>query len=183
MRPRRTRSDQAQLEEIHEIIQREHNLEGNDSVYLERMALRFEKWRRIHKFVHAHPFDVSRHRLRAEQWRAVLAHIRDLEEIELIDWVLLQADVADNLHKGIQDMRPRKNGPCHHVMLEYVANRKRHARAVLQFAEDGTENGLYTVNSSWHARTQSILGRQPGYDDRTSGGHEGIPWDVPDSLK
>lgn len=181
MRLNRSRTDQAQLNEIHDIINREHQLEGNDSAYLERVALRFEKWRRIHKFVHAHPFDVSRTALRSDQWREALTHVRDLDEIELIDWVLLQAEVADNLQKGIQDMRPRKNGPCHHVLMEYVANRKRHARAVLKFAEDGAENGLFTLNSNLHARTQSILGTEPRHNERTSGGHEGIPWDVPEN--
>jgi len=183
MKPRRSRSDLNQIDEIHELISREQQLEGDDSAYLERMTLQFEKWRSIHKFVHGHGFDVSRHRLRSDQWRAAAAHIRDLGEMELLDWVLLQAEVADNLHNGIQDMRPRKNGPCHHVMLEYVANRKRHARAVLQFAEEGSQSGLYTVNSSWHARTRRILGTQPSHDERTSGGHEGIPWDVPENLE
>lgn len=183
MRPRRSSSDHIALDEIHRIIAREQDLEGDESAYLERMRLQFEKWRYIHNFVHGHPFDVSRHRLRAGQWRAVMGHIRDVDEIELIDWVLLQAEVADNLHNGIQDMRPRKGGPCHHVMLEYVANRKRHAKAVLTFAKAGAEDGLYTVNSSWHARTSRILGRQPSHDDRISGGHEGVPWDVPENVK
>lgn len=176
--PRYSQSDLAQLDEIHSLLRTEEALGVREDAYLERMQLQFEKWRRIHLFVHKHPFDVSRIALRAEQWRAALEHVRDIDEMELIDWVLLQAEVADNLHKGIREMRPRKNGPCHEVMLEYLANRKRHARAVLQFAEDGTEKGLFTLNSNLHARTRPARGPGSAHDERTSGGHESIPWDV-----
>ena len=40
-------------------------------------------------------------------------------------------------------MRPRKNGPCHGLLLEYAANRKRKALAVLHFAKAGADMGHY----------------------------------------
>ena len=56
-------------------------------------------------------------------------------------------------------MRPRKNGPCQPLILEYVGNRKRKALAVLHFAKDAEQFGCYRVNSSWHSRTAEILKR------------------------
>jgi hypothetical protein len=62
-------------------------------------------------------------------------------------------------------------------VLEYVANRKRKALAVLRFAragEDGEDGGVYKVNSAFHARTRDILGGDPAVED--GDGHEGVPW-------
>ncbi len=102
--------------------------------------------------------------------------MRALGEIELLDWALLQAEIAENLARGIRDMRPRKNGPCHCLLLEYVANRKRKALAVLRFAKASEEEGVYRVNSDFHARTREILGGVPEEPDPDSGGHEAVPW-------
>ena len=84
--------------------------------------------------------------------------MRALCETELIDWAIPQAEIADNLARGIRDMRPRKNGPCHCLLREYVANRKRKALAVLRFAKASEEEGVYRVNSGSHARTREFLG-------------------------
>jgi hypothetical protein len=145
-----------------------------------RAEFEFHKWQLIHKIIHDHPFRVKSSQPRADQWRDVLAIIRDIDEMELIDWVLLQIEVAENLAKGVQDMRPRKNGPCHPLLLEYTGNRKRHALAVLHFARDGEKEGLYTVNSSWHSKTEKLLPKSAGRAERECGGHEGVPWNVPE---
>jgi len=145
-----------------------------ESVYLASQELEFEKWRLIHKQVHQHPFAVSERLARSAQWREAANRIRDLGEMELLDWTLQQAEIAGNLERGIQDLRPRRNGPCHALVLEYVANRKRKALAVLRFAKAGEDGGVYKVNSAFHARTRDILGGDPAAQD--SGGHEGVPW-------
>ncbi len=152
-------------------------LGGSESAYLASQELEFEKWRLIHKQVHRHPFTDSDRLARSAQWREAANRIRDLGEMELLDWALQQAEIAGNLERGIQDLRPRRNGPCHALVLEYVANRKRKALAVLRFAragEDGEDGGVYKVNSAFHARTRDILGGDPAAQD--SGGHEGVPW-------
>ncbi len=41
-------------------------------------GLEFEKWRLIHKFVHAHPFAIPARLARSEQWREAANKIRDL---------------------------------------------------------------------------------------------------------
>ncbi len=173
-------------DEIRSILDRLAALEGaqggNENAYLARQGLEFEKWRLIHKQVHQHPFTLAARLTRAAQWREAANRIRDLGEIELLDWTLQQAEIADNLARGIQDLRPRKNGPCHTLVLEYVANRKRKALAVLHFAKAGEDDGLYRVDSTSHARTQDILGGDAAEDDGGGGGgggHEGVPWTEP----
>ncbi len=168
-------------DEIRSILDRLTALEGaqggDEDAYLARQELEFEKWRLIHKQVHQHPFTLPARLTRAAQWREAANRIRDLGEIELLDWTLQQAEIADNLARGIQDLRPRKNGPCHALVLEYVANRKRKALAVLRFAKAGEDDGLYQVNSAFHARTRDILGGDAAEND--GGGHEGVPWTEP----
>ncbi len=170
------------LREIEDLLQQETRSAPGLSA-LERSRRQFEKWRLIHNYVHHTAFIDRPHTKRSRQWQDVIGYVHDIGELELIDWVRLQVEVASNLENGIQDMRPRKNGPCHGVMLEYVANRKRKARAVLRFAEDGEREGLFTVNSRWHNRTREILGDTAPARDRICGGHEGVPWAVPPARK
>ena len=95
----------------------------------------FRKWRILHKYVRHRPFHPDPAAARAEQWRAVGGWLdENLGDPEVAAWVGEQADIADNLARGIRDMRPRKDGPCHCLLLEYVGNRKRKANAVYRFA-------------------------------------------------
>ncbi|MCC2113228.1 MAG: hypothetical protein KDJ16_14430 [Hyphomicrobiales bacterium] len=147
------------LLEIHGVVAKLQDGPGESFADLGRREIEFQKWQLIHKWIHGRPFRTREHLPRSRQWREALDHVRDLRDQELIDWVLLQAEVAGNLERGIQDLRPRKNGPCHPLILEYVANRKRKALAVLHFARAAEEEGCYQVNSDFHARTATILNR------------------------
>lgn len=101
----------------------------------ERTGLQHRKWRLLHKIVHGNPFQVSDRLPRHEQWMRVRDHVwRTIGEWEMIDWLNLQIEVARNIAAGIQDLRPRKDGSCHEVLLEYVANRKRKALAIHHWA-------------------------------------------------
>ena len=124
---------------------------------IERHALHLAKWRAIHNFMHKTPYRDKPGIKRSQQWTAVVDRVRDIGETELLDWVLLQVDVARNLEKGIQDMRPRKNGPTFLVMLEYVANRKRKALAILKWVKAAEREGYYCVDGEFHAETRRIL--------------------------
>jgi len=146
--------------------------------YREAQTREFNKWRLIHKYVHSTPFATRKTIKRSEQWKAVAVLVRDLGEIEVLDWVLLQSQVAHNLERGIQDMRPRKNGPCHPLLLEYVADRKRKAHAILHFAIAGESNGTFTVNSGFHKKTEEILARSSKEYSAHEEGHETLPWIV-----
>mgnify|MGYP001212166861 CR=1 FL=1 len=124
---------------------------------IERHALHLAKWRAIHNFMHKTPYRDKPGIKRSQQWSAVIDRVRDVGERELLDWVLLQVDVARNLEKGVQDMRPRKNGPTFLVMLEYVANRKRKALAILKWVKAAERDGYYCVDGEFHAETRRIL--------------------------
>jgi hypothetical protein len=117
-------------------------------------------------------------RRRSDVWREALERFCGLRDPELIDWLALQIEVAANLESGVQDMRPRDPGPTWIVTLEYVANRKRKALAVLHWAEAAEKEGCYTVDSDWHARSAAILGRPLTAAERGDGGHENLPFIV-----
>ncbi len=57
----------------------------------------------------------------------------------------------------------------HTLVLEYVANPKRKALSVLRFTKTGEDDGLYQVNSAFHAATRDILGERAAEDDGGSG--------------
>lgn len=89
----------------------------------------------VHRFIHAQPYHDDPAIARAAQWHEVLARFKDLGDEELNDWLRLQIEVAANIEAGIPDHRPRKDGPTFLIMLEFVANRKRKALAVLHWFE------------------------------------------------
>ncbi len=170
-------SKQAELTaSIRAIVDHQSSSDADALSYREAQTLEFEKWRLIHKFVHGTPFRTRENQKRSEQWRDVVGHIRAVGEPEVLDWVLLQAEVASNLERGIQDMRPRKGGPCHPLLLEYVSDRKRKANAILHFAIAGESKGTFIVNSNFHAETEAILKRSSKSYEAHDEGHEVLPW-------
>ncbi len=127
--------------EIEAILVEEKAL-GADASYSVMVELQHRKWRLVHKHFHGNPFRVSETLPRAQQWRRVLDHVRaEVAEVELIDWLLQQVHIADNIAAGIQDLRPRKNGPIYDVFMEWVANKKRKATAVHQWLEAAKSGG------------------------------------------
>ncbi|TCS61233.1 hypothetical protein [Varunaivibrio sulfuroxidans] len=105
-------------------------------------AFRHKKWREIHKYLHNHPFHVNSALERSQQWRRVFDFMRTIvEEDEITDWLLVQIDVANNLERGIRDLRPRKNGPCYDVFMEFIRDRKRKAKVVHRWLQDAQTQG------------------------------------------
>lgn len=143
---RPTRSELVALtEEVRRIVANERRViaetSGADSA---RYQAQLETWRAIQRYMHKTPFRDRAGLKRSDQWRSVLERVRDLDQLELIDWVVLQVEVAGNREKGIPDMRPRKNGHAFLVMLEYVSNRKRKALALLKWALEAEREGFIT---------------------------------------
>ena len=149
---------------------------GADDLDLRRAT--FEKWRLLHEWTRRHPYRDRPLARRSDVWREAIERFRPLRDSEFIDWLALQIEVAANLEKGVQDMRPRDPGPTWIVALEHVANRKRKALAILHWAEAASRDGCYTVDSEWHARSAAILGGEPTVAERGDGGHEGVPFIV-----
>ncbi|NQU57232.1 MAG: hypothetical protein HQ513_08350 [Rhodospirillales bacterium] len=118
-----------------EIKRLERNFEGRCDESDEWLSLQHQKWCVIEDQLVGKPFQVSQTLARSEQWRRVRDFLKkNLDEPEMIDWVILQIDVASNLDAGIHEMRPRKKGPCYEVLMEWVVNRKHKAMVVLQWA-------------------------------------------------
>ena len=158
-RPFSRREHAVFFDELQQARDRETML--GESAVADDLALRraaFQKWRLLHEWTRRHPFRDRPVARRSHAWREALDRFRPLRDPELIDWLALQIEVAANLEKGVQDMRPRDPGPTWIVALEYVANRKRKALAVLHWAEAASRDGCYTVDSAWHARSAAILG-------------------------
>lgn len=143
---------------IHELIQQEREMEADeDHDEVATANVSYNKWSQIHKYVRFSPFRDRQTATRSEQWRDTLNKLRDLRDKDLIDWLSVNIEVAANIENGIREMRPRKNGPTFLVLLEYVANRKRKALAILHFATEGEKHGVCVINSKWHEQTSRIL--------------------------
>jgi hypothetical protein len=127
---------------------------GTDTTPHER---KLAVWQAIHRYVYATPYRDRQRLKRSEQWREVLPRVRDLGEPELVDWVVLQAEVASNRERGIPDMRPRKAGPSFIVLLEHVVGRMRKARAILEWMRAADAEGCWIVDAAFHAETKRIL--------------------------
>ncbi|MCW8969671.1 MAG: hypothetical protein OQK23_00300, partial [Rhodospirillales bacterium] len=96
-----------------------------------RTELQALKWNLIQRFIKENPFRVSAQVSRAEQWYRVLRYVREnIAEESLEDWIREQAAIAENIAAGIRDLRPRKSGPCHSILLVHVRDRARKAEAI-----------------------------------------------------
>ena len=133
----------------------------------EKCELDLRKWRLIQKHFHGHPFPTPSRIKRSEQWRDAVQYVRDVGEPEVLDWVLLQAEVAHNIERGVREMRPRKNGPCHELLMEYLNNRKRKAMAVYKWATTKGDKNTATNDTL----TPGILDR---HSTRGTGGTENL---------
>jgi len=106
------------------------------------IELRHRKWRALQKHLVHYPFTIDPTLPRADQWRAVLAHCNSLFfEQDITDWLSAQIHIAENLAAGIRDMRPRKNGPCYTVFMEFVRDRKRKYHVTLRWLKDAQAQG------------------------------------------
>ena len=147
---------------------------------IEASRASFEKWRLLHRWTRYRPYRDRTRAKRSELWRKALGRFHPLQDRELIDWLALQIEVAANIENGVPDMRPRDPSPTWLVTLEYVANRKRKALAVLHWAEAAQHDEGRAVDSEPRARAGALLGDDPARFGRGAGGHEGAPWPLDD---
>lgn len=107
---------------------------GAPSSERQRSELELERWQALHRLAHRSAWRDDPALPRSRQWASARARFAGLEDRELDGWIALQEEVAANRERGISDLRPRRDGPTFLVLLEYVANRKRKAKAVLDWA-------------------------------------------------
>lgn len=127
------------LRKVHEAIEAEQNNRLDDDFTV--AGLVFDKWRVLHKYIHARPFRLPEGLKRSQEWQQVAQTYGPLKEPELSQWIELQIEVARNIEEGRSDQRIRRDGPCYLIVLEYVGNKKRTALAVLHWTrEQASEN-------------------------------------------
>jgi hypothetical protein len=138
-----TRAEAAtQLAELHEAVRREEEFQDDPrAAEIETRQASFEKWRLIDRWTRDRPYRDRARARRSDLWREALERFRPLRDCELIDWLALQVEVAANIEKGAADTRPRDPSPTWLATLDYVANRKRKALAVLHWARAAEEDG------------------------------------------
>ncbi len=147
---------------------------------IETSRASFEKWRLLQLWTRHHLYRDRTRAKRSDVWREALARFRPLRDCELIDWLVLQIEVAANIENGVQDMRPRDPAPTWLVTLEYVSNRKRKALAVLHWAEVARKDEGYIAVSAPRPRAASLDDADATRFGRGAGGHEGVPWALDD---
>ncbi len=120
---------------------------GPEVSFPEKTALQYRKWSLIHEILQKRPFHVSEQLSRHGQWTRVRDYIiQEIAEPEIVDWLTQQIDIARHIAQGVSDLRPRKNGPCHAVLTEWIAARAHKALAVHRWAlaADAADVPLYT---------------------------------------
>lgn len=149
--------DRQLQQEIWQISQAESQIHFAEDQDLAKREIQHRKWQLIQKYIHDRPYRDKLSAIRSQQWRDVLNRFRALRDRELLDWIALQVEVAENLEAGIHEMRPRKFGPTYFVLMEYVTNNKGKAKALLQWAQSAETDGVFKVASGWHSKTDEIL--------------------------
>lgn len=130
-------------------VRRHEDAVAGRTPYNERLRLEAEKWRLIHDCVRDAPFSTDERLTPSAQWRQAVDYARALHEIELLDWVLQQVEIAAHHEAGIRDLRPRGSGPCHPLLLRHVANRARKADLVLTWALE-SDDALHPTDVDTH---------------------------------
>ncbi len=120
---------------------------GDDMVQAE---VTHRKWQAVHRYVRAVPYRDEADEPRPRQWQRAVAMATDIGDLDLLAWVVQQADLAyAEAARGRQagDQRPEA-GPTYLALLKAVADRKRKARAELTWAKTATANGWITCQTS-----------------------------------
>jgi hypothetical protein len=107
------------------------------------------KWQAIHRYIRAAPYRDDPDAPRSRQWQGALALARALGDLDLIEWVVDQIDLALAAgRRGARNEAEEDAAPTYLVLLKSVANRRRKARAALKWLETAREKGWSTCDSS-----------------------------------
>lgn len=139
MLSRATSTPNATRARLEEVIRALAGPPGKALTWAEQCRLELERCELVEQLVAHHAFATPDYLARSEQWRRAAAVLRRAAPCPLLlDWLLLQVEVAQNLERGMSDMRPRRTGPCHALALAHARDRRRKAEAVLEWARSAT---------------------------------------------
>lgn len=118
-----------------------------DEAVQTQSALR--KWQAVHRYIRAAPYRDDADAPRSRHWQGAMEIARALGDLDLIEWVMDQIDLA--LAAGRRGSEYGAEGgaaPTYLVLLKSVANRRRKARAALRWLETAREKGWITCDST-----------------------------------
>jgi hypothetical protein len=129
-------------ERLRELVRVEASAEFTRVAQEDQCALQAEKWQCVCDLLAVSSFPTRAGTTRSAQWREAAKRLHDLMPPgELIDWALQQADIARNRERGVRDVRPHPDGPCHTLILDYVLMCRDKARILLGRARAVREPG------------------------------------------
>lgn len=167
------------LPQIHQLSAEIKKPDHTEESHLIQRQKQHQKWQMMHEYVRLRPFRVNQRQPRSSQWQEAMNKVRELRDMEVIDWLWQQSDISRNHEKGIQDVRPLRRGTCHEALVEYLKMREHKASVVLEWEEGAQRDGCHRIDSAFHARTKEILDRYKADDDSPEKEHEGYSLDDP----
>jgi hypothetical protein len=133
-------------ERLRELVRTEASAEFQRLAEEDRRMLQADKWQCACDLLALAAFPTRAGLTRSAQWREAAKRLHDLMPPgELIDWALQQADIARNRERGVRDLRPQPDGPCHTLVLDYARMRRDKARVLLGRARAARETGADIV--------------------------------------
>lgn len=117
-----------------------------------RAEVEHRRWQAIHRLVRALPYRDDARQPRPRQWQGAMTIAREIGDLDLLDWVVAQVDkahleAARQSATGVKTAPAGEAEPTYLIFLKAVANKKRKARAALQWAQTAKENGWITCTS------------------------------------
>lgn len=116
-----------------------------------RAEAEHRRWQAIHRFVRAVPYRDDLRQARPRQWQGAMSIAREIGDLDLLEWVVGQVDKAHlEASRGkaaASSVGVSEAEPTYLVFLKAVANKKRKARAALQWAQNAKEKGWITCTS------------------------------------
>lgn len=130
-------------------IRREMSSDNDLADDFARATASHAKWQRIHRYVRVVPYRDLPAEPRSRQWQRAVALVRDIGDLDLLEWTVAQADLAlAEVSRGARAAAPQTRvEPTYLVLLKSVADRKRKARAELDWALTARDRGWITCTS------------------------------------
>lgn len=114
-----------------------------------QMLSALRKWQAVHRYIRCAPYRDDPAAPRSRHWQGALALARALGDLDLIEWVVDQTDLAlASGRRGLEKETEEGAAPTYLVLLKSVANHRRKARVALKWLETAREKGWATCDST-----------------------------------
>lgn len=114
-----------------------------------QMLSALRKWQAVHRYIRCAPYRDDPAAPRSRHWQGALALARALGDLELIEWVVDQTNLAlASGRRGLEKETEEGAAPAYLVSLKSGANHRRKARVALKWLETAREKGWATCDST-----------------------------------